>query len=364
MRRPLRRAAIALAALALALLAARVWLDRWVTARARGAVEALPGMRGRFADAEVRVRDLSYTLRDLRLEKHGASARTVLAVPRIRIRFAARPLLAGRLVVELELESPRLEVTQLRARGPEPSPGKPQELRETPRVGRGVARLPPLLVERAEVRDGELRYVLAADERSPTVRLHHIELTVENLATRRARARDAPVVLAGSATLQRSGAVSVFATADPHARRPTFAGRARLDGLRFEELGDLVAGSGVEPDRGVLAMAIRFAADEGRVSGAVRPSVEGGGTRAADPGLVDGIKSALADASLDVFGDPAMERAGVTTIPIVGVVKDPDARPLPVVIGLLRNAFVQGLTSALRGPPPAGVRERRGREPG
>jgi hypothetical protein len=355
-----RRAAIALAALALVLVAARVALERWVTARARGAVAALAGRGGTIADVDVRLRDLSCTLQGLRLEKRGTggASSSVLEVPVVRVRLAPRPLLRGRLVVTLELEAPRLVVTQARKRGREPPPGAPQEFPEAPRVGRDIARFPALVVERAEVRDGELRYVLAAEPRAPVLRLHGIELTVENLPTRRALATGAPAVLAARATLQRTGAISVFATADPAARRATFAGRAHLRGLRFAELGDLVAGSGVEPDRGVVEMEVRFNAADGKIAGAVRPTVTGGGTRPAEPQVADRIKSALADDALDLFDDAAAAKAGATTIPMVGTVKEPDAQPFPTVIGVLRNAFVQGLTATMRGPPPPEARAR------
>jgi hypothetical protein len=152
----------------------------------------------------------------------------------------------------------------------------------------------------------------------------------------------------------------VFATADPRAEKATFAGRGELRGLAFEELADLVAArAGVTPDRGVLHMQVRFRAAEGRIAGSVRPMVEGAGTRHASPDLLARLRSMIADDALDVFGARVSGRdPEATTIPIHGTVEDPGARSFPMVIGVLRSAFVQGLTAALEGPPPPAERER------
>jgi hypothetical protein len=68
----------------------------------------------------------------------------------------------------------------------------------------------------------------------------------------------------------------------------------------------------------------------------------------------------IADQSLDVFRDDVRGGADPsrTTIPFSATVKNPDAHPMAVVAGLLRNAFVMGLTAAFRGPPPPAEKDR------
>jgi hypothetical protein len=352
-RDPLRLAGVLVAAVA-AVLGARLALGAWIAARARRALAAVAGAHGTFARADVRVRDLSCTLRGVRFERRGGpgGAPPVLEIAEARVRLRARPLLRGRVVAQVELERPALNVVQRRKPPPEPAPGAPRQIAEAPRAGSGPERLPALVVERAQVRGGVLRIIDLTHPSAPELRLHGIELSVENLPTRPALAGEGPTVLAGRGTLARSGALTVFATADPRARRATFAGQGRLTGLRLEELRGLVAArSRVAPDEGVLDLVVRFEADAGAVSGAVRPTVQGGGTRAATPGLVAWLESALADRSLDLFEeDSAATAEGATTIPLRGTLAAA-AAPLPAIIGVLRNAFVQGLTAALRGPP-------------
>lgn len=362
MRRPPRRLVVAAVALVFVVAAGRLALAPVAAWRTRRALAALQGMHGTFAEVEVDVLGLSYAIRGLRIEKvtAGGGRLPMLEVERATFVLRGRELLRGRLVGSVDLDGPTLHVVQAPKPKPAPPPGEPQQVEEAPKEGRGLARVAPFRVDRAQARRGQILLVRASALKSPILRLHGIELVLDDLAAGSA-AGGRPTVLTGRGLLQRSGRISAFATADPGATRATFAGEAKLTGLRFVELGEIVADrSGIEPDSGVLDMVVRFAAVDGRISGEVRPILRGAGTRPASGGIAAHVKSMLADSSLDVFrsdvaggGNPQ-----VTTVPIAGTVKDPRARPVPIIIGILRNAFVAGLTAALSGPPSAETRER------
>jgi hypothetical protein len=363
MRRRTRRLAVVLAVLALVVVAARLALDPLATWRTRRALEGIEDMRGTFADVQVRVRDLSYSITDLRLEKAGAGGARLpfFRVDRARFGLQWRELVRGHVVARVDLDAPRLNVVQ-REKPQGETPEDVQQVEEAPKIGRGLERLAPFLVNRAQVRDGEILFIDASEPEKPRLGIHSIELTLENFASRPALSKGEPTVLAARGVLQRSGKVSAFATADPLAKALTFAGQAKLEGLQIAELQSLVgAKSGIEPDQGVLDLAVRFRAEDGRITGGVRPVLKDGGTRPADPGLGARLKSFLADAALEIFSDDAPGRDAVaTTIPIVGSVTNPDAQAMPTIIGILRNAFVQGLTSSLQGLPPPKAKEREG----
>ncbi len=151
-------------------------------------------------------------------------------------------------------------------------------------------------------------------------------------------------------------------TADPLAKKLTFAGQGRLQGLRLAELGELIGSkSDVAPDRGTLDMSLRFRAEDGRLSGGIRPILKGAGMRASKPGLGPKLKSLIADASLNIFKDDVPGRKAVaTTIPIEGRVDDPNLQLLPTILGVVRNAFVRGLSDSLQGLPPPKAKEKEG----
>jgi uncharacterized protein DUF748 len=365
--RRVSRLVLAAAALAVLGVSARLALHPLVVRRTREALLRLePGMRGTFSGVEIRVRDLSYAIRDLRVDKRaGGVIEPFFRARSARFSLSWKELLRGRLVVGVALEAPRLTVVQRKGRpGGEGDAGG--RIEEVPGSARRLAGLAPFRVDHAQVRDGTLVFEDARTRERPRVVLHGVEATLDNFAPRRGLSRREPTVLAAEATLQRSGRVSVFATADPLARRVTFAGEGRLTGLQLVELQEVFAAkSHVEPDRGVLDMTVTFKAVDGRVTGGVRPVLKGAGTEPADGSFLAQVESLVSDSSLHLFsdgagdGDPAR-----ATIPISGNVLDPRAQPIATVIGLLRNAFVRGLSDAFSGraPPragePGGAREQ------
>jgi hypothetical protein len=362
MRRRVPRLAIWIAAVALVLVVARLALDPIATWRTRAALSGLEGMRATFQDVEVGVVGLSYTIRGLRIEKvaAGGAALPFFQADRLHLALNWRELLRGHVVARVDLDAPRLNVIQKKASG---QPETAQQIQETPKVGRKLRDLAPFLVDRAQVKDGQVLVVDASKPERPTVRIHGIELTLENFATRPALSRGEPTVLAMRGTLQQSGRVSLFATADPLAKHVTFAGQGRIEGLRLAELSDVVgAHSDVTTEKGVMDMSVRFRADDGRITGGVRPIVRGASTKPSKgKGLRGQLESALADAALKLFKDDVQGREAVaTTIPISGTVTDPQAQAVPTIIGVLRNAFVRGLADSMSGLPPPKAKEKQG----
>lgn len=356
------RWAVVVAAIVLVLAAGRLALDPLATWRTRRVLTGLDGMRGTFADVEVRLVDLSYAIRDLRIEKvsAGGAALPFFEVARARFGLHWRELLRGDVVARIDLDAPKLNVVE--AKGETKASGGGQEIEEAPKVGRRLADLAPFLVDRAQVKDGEILFVDAREPERPRLWFHGIEATLENFATRPALAKGEPTVLAARGTVQRTGRVQVFATADPLAKGLTFAGQGRVEGLKLVELGELVRSkTGFVPDKGVLDMSLRFQAVNGRISGGLRPILKDPGTRPARPGLKAKLESGLTDAALNLFSDDVPGRDAVaTTIPLEGSVRDPKAQAMPTIMGILRNAFVRGLADSLSGLPPPKAKEREG----
>ncbi len=362
MRRRVPRLAIwIVVALAVVLVVARLALDPIATWRTRKVLSGIEGMRATFTSVDVGVIGLSYTIRDLTIEKVAAAGAALpfFEVARLHLALNWRELVHGHVVARVSLDSPRLNVIQKKASG---QPASAQQIQETPKVGRKLQDLAPFLVDRAQVRDGQVLVVDASKPERPIVRIHGIELTLENFATRPALSRGEPTVLAARGTLQKTGRISVFATADPLAKHVTFAGQGRVEGLQLAEISDVVgAHSDVTPDEGVMDMSVRFRAEDGRITGGIRPILKGAGTRSSKPGLLPKLESALADTALKLFKDDVPGRQAVaTTIPLSGTVSDPQAQAIPTAIGVLRNAFVRGLADSLSGLPPPKAKERQG----
>jgi hypothetical protein len=188
----------------------------------------------------------------------------------------------------------------------------------------------------------------------PRLVLHAVEATVENFSTRPALARGEPTVLALRGVLQGSGKVSLFATADPLTKKLTFAGQARVEGLELAELKEFIGErTGLDPKGGTLDVSMRFQAQEGSLSGGVRPILKDPQVGSASEGIGAKLKAWLVDTALDIFSDDVPGRDAVaTTIPIRGTVDAPSIQVLPTILGVVRNAFVVGLADSLEDLPP------------
>jgi hypothetical protein len=371
MPRPLKILAVVLAAILLVAVAVRLVLDPLATSRTRRVLAGLEGMDARFSRVHVTLLDLSYEIDGLRIEKRAAEGERLpfFEARSIRLGLLGRELLHGTLVGRVDLERPRLNLVQATdTKGPGEA-AKPegdeqprnarahaagQEVQETPTLGRKLRELLPFRLDRVQVRDGAVLWVDAREPEKPSLWFHGIEATLENFATRPALARREPTVLAARGTLQRTGRASIFATADPLAKKLTFAGQGRLEALELADLESLLASkSDVVPDKGTVDMSLRFRAEDGMLSGGIRPLLKGVQTRPGKPGPVPKLKSFLADTTLNIFKDEVPGRNAVaSTIPIEGRVDDPELQLVPTILGVVRNAFVRGLADSLRGLPP------------
>lgn len=328
-------------------------LVRWGTRRA---LAGMDGMRGSFDSVHLRLSDLSYEIRDLRIDKvdDGGKANPFIHVVRARAGVYGRELLRGHIVGDVELDHPKITLVESH---------DPEE-RRTPGQAGGIAKrlqaVTPIRMDRVEVKDGEVVWVDDRESEDPVLRLHGVEATLENFATTAALARDEPTVLAMTGTLQTSGKLQVFATADPLAKALTFAGQATLRDFSLREVGNLMdAKSEVRPDKGTIDLFARFQAKAGELTGGVRPFLKGADLKAAEPGLGPKLKEWIGDAALTIFKDDETG-AVATTIPIEGTVEGPQIQAVPTILGVLRNAFVRGLRGGLTGVPPPRAEKKEG----
>jgi hypothetical protein len=349
------------AAAVLALLVvARIALTPLVEWRLRRALHEMRDLEGTFSRLDLSVIRLSGTVHDLRIEKLSAEGRRTpyLQVAQAQVGLYWRELIRGHAVGAAELRKPKISLVS--AHHP-----RQEQLGEVPEIGKKLQELAPLRLDRVEVREGEVLWIDARYPERPRVWVHGIDATVENFATRDALARGEPSVLAASGTVQRSGQLSLFASADPLAKSLTFAGQAEIKGLKLVELGELLAATqDLAPTKGTLDMVARFACVDGHITGGIRPILQDPGVRQAKPGLGAKLKEILADVGIDLLSDRVPERNAVaTTIPFEGDVRRPGAQLWPTVLGVIRNAFVSGLAASLTDlPPSAGDTARAARQ--
>jgi hypothetical protein len=338
-----QRIATAVAASALIVLAAVVAaadpLARWATREALG---RLDGYSAEFASVDVRLGELTYVLRDLRLQSARDDAPiTSGSIARAEVSLDGGALLRGDLVARVVLDQPKVHVVR-------------REPAANPQLVRAVARgsLPRAVLKQVEVRGGELVWTdLTTNDAPPRLRVHDVELTLRDYPLDPSAHADVGgrASLEVRARVERSGDLHAVLDASPAAERLTFSGRARLQGLKLEDISRLItANSSYTPEGGTFRATVEVRAEAGELDGEVRPVVASPEVSTEGSGLAAAVKELAADAAVAAATeDVAGAGEGLTArIPIGGSVEEP-ARPIATFLKIVAAGLGRGLSETL-----------------
>ena len=256
---------------------------------------------------------------------------------------------------------------------PENAPAAAQKKKEQPAqpseavdLNELLHKITPLEVDHIDILDGEVAFVDTSRPERPELWLHDLQLSVENLTDRVRLTEGRPVLLTASATLAKSGAVSILITADPFEKGLTFSGRAAIVGLQTAELYRFIEpATKLQAPEGTIDLFVEFDCRNGQLTGGVKPVLKNVKIRPDDKGFFTALKAWVVDVAIKLFSDRVRDRNGVVTvIPIKGTLTGPGVEPWPAIFGVMRNAFIEGLTSgyahlpppSAEAPPPPGAR--------
>ena len=330
-------------------------LARYATRRALASV---PGYVGSFEDAHVSIIPLlQYEVTKLKLEPSDRSRPTLYAEDMVAS-LDWKWLLRRKIRVAASVFKGNLVLREARGKAGTAT---------IPDLSSIITRLAPGQLHRVQVRRSEFTYVFrnekdekgkeqqAAEGRStvPKLWIHDVEATIENLATRPDLAEGA-TTFAMTGTLNKSGKVTLFATADPLAKGITFAGQMAIKGFDLRDAYNLVdSKSDVAFGKGTLDLLGRFGCNAGKLTGAVQPVIKNAEVKAAKEDFGTKVKAWAANLGVDLLSDRVPGRNAVSTVvPIEGNLTDPQIQLWPTLFGVFRNAFVQGIGEAFSHLPP------------
>jgi hypothetical protein len=340
-----------LAALVLLIIAGRLALGAFAVWRTRQALATLRGYRSEFSDVSVSILNLSYTIdglelrRDPAAEASGMNGPVLFRAKRILIGIDWRQVVRHRaIVVAVKVEEPKLDVVVAGSR----------RHGAAFRIGEKISKLPPMAIERIDVQRGAVAFIEETGDGRPALWLHDLDAAVENLATRPALAHGEPAMLAASSSVQKTGQLSIFVTADPFSRRITLCARASIEHLDLREVASLVAKeSDYAPRRGTIDLFAEVHVLDGRISGGVKPVLKNVDAAPSRRGLAPKLKAWLVDAGQRPADRAGGRRAATEVVPLDGDISDPKADTWPATWTLLRNALANGLTAMLEELPRA-----------
>jgi len=334
------------------LLLIRLVLDPLAAHYTQKGLDGMPDYQGEFERVHVTLLPPGYMIQKLKLTEElrdGPAHEPFLYAEHAHVGLSGRDLLHGHLVARVRIDDPKITIVK---RAPSPEEKKPPAV---PSPSEQLRKMPELRVTRVEIRGGELAYKDLTAKNHPQIWLHHLQLAVENFATRPELGGGRPITVDGRGKLGKSGDLTLFVSADPWTKGLTFAGRVAVKGLQTAELYDIIeAGTNLHAPEGTIDVLAEFEAHDGVITGGVRPVLKNVKVKPDDGSFGTRLKAWAADKALNLFSDRVPDRNAVaTTIPIKGRITDPHAQLMPTVMGVVRNAFVEGVTESFaRLPPP------------
>ena len=333
----------------------RLLLDPVAAHFTRKALRDADGIRGDFHSVHVTVFPPGYQIRRIKIVEHPRDdwKNPLFYAERVAATVDMSELFHARLVARVRLDAPKIVIAERGKKAEKKAAGVPD-------VRDALLRVLPARVNRIEIREGELLYRDLTAPRDPEIWVHDLELAVENIATRPNLAGGRPVTVSGSAKLGRSGDITLFVSANPFARKLEFAGKFSVEGWRAAELFDLIEpATDLQTPEGTISVFTEFKSAAGLITGGVKPVLKNVKIRPTEDNFGNKLKAWLADKGLRLFSDRVPDRnAVVTVVPIKGRLDDPDVQLWPAVIGVIRNAFVEGISSGFTHlPPPTAEKE-------
>ena len=222
-------------------------------------------------------------------------------------------------------------------------------------LNREFSKITPLDVDHVDILDGQVAFIDTSRAERPEIWLHDLQLSVENLTTRLHLADGRPVLLTATGTLASSGKVWIFITAEPFEKGLTFSGRAAVVGLQTSDLYRFIEpATKLHAPEGTVDLFIEFDCRNGDLNGGVKPVLKNVKVRPSKKNPFAVLEAWAADVAVKIFSDRVATRNAVATvIPIKGTLTGVDVQLWPAIFGVMRNAFVQGLTSGYAHLPPA-----------
>jgi hypothetical protein len=357
--RILRRLLIAVVIVVALVVIVRLLLDPIATAATRKGMAKMEGMKGDFERVHVTLFSPGYTITHLKIiEEPGGSWKTpIFYAEAVHVGVSWRRLFHGELVAAVRLVEPKIDVIAGKA------PEKPKTPAKAPDLSEQLQKVTAFKIDRIEILRGELLFRDLAEPRHPELWIHDLELAAENIPTRARMAGSRPTTLSGRGTVGRSGTMTLFVSADPFASPLAFEGRFEMVGLKVAELFDFIEPkTKLQTPKGTVDLFAEWKSRGGRIEGGVKPVLKNVEVKPAESGAWDRVKAWLANKTVKAASDRVEGRNAVTTVvPIEGRLASPDIQLWPAVLGVIRNAFIEGLASGFAHLPPAKAPDEQGK---
>ena len=344
-----RRTAILVLSILGVLIAARVaapFVIEWYLNRE---LARLPDYRGHIEDVDLSLIDGHFAVDELRLDKRKGNPKLpFLRVDRIEVDYRWDALIKGRIVADVTVDRPVLNVMPAATAKRKPSDQIDRE-EEGEAITETIQTLLPTKIHHLHVRGGAVRFKDTTTSPDVNLNITRLNLFVSNLSNQPPASKTAmPTRGRATARLQKSGRLRAAIRLNIFPEHPTFDLDLALRGLDVRELNEFAkAYAKADMEKGTASFFIELKAQKGRIKGYFKPMLDSvevldtDGGDEDDPWYRKAWEGAVG-AVEELFEDQDKDRAA-TRIPIAGRVDQPGVDVWTSVVGLVVNAFIEAL---------------------
>lgn len=251
-------------------------------------------------------------------------------------------LIHGRLVGELEFNTPKLVFTRNRTEIGDVK-------KDTNDFRKILKDFMPLKVNRFEVNNGSVHYVDKTSSPKVDVAIVQAHILAKNLTNAAKHKEVLPATIVADAKAY-EGTVSFNMKLDPLAERTAFDMNAEVKNTNLVKLNDfLKAYANVDVNRGTLGLYTEFVSNKGKYKGYVKPvlkDLDVLGPEDNRDNFFHKIWEGLVGLAANVLENPKKDQVA-TKIPIEGDINGGRTDILDTIFSLLRNAFIQALVPSI-----------------
>ncbi|MES2646984.1 MAG: DUF748 domain-containing protein [Bacteroidota bacterium] len=253
-----------------------------------------------------------------------------------------KALFKGSLVGEVIIRNPALVFTQNRV---EPS----QVQKDTSDFRRVIKDLMPLKINRVVIHNGQLRYKDLSASPKVDIGMKELNLVAENLRNSYQTGELLPASLKADAKVY-SGTFNLSIKMNPLAKEATFDLNSKMENTDLTQLNDfLQAYAGVDVNKGRFGLYTEMAARNGRYKGYVKPIIKDldvVGPEDKRDNLFGKLWEHVVGGAAQLFTNKKKDQLA-TEIPLEGSTSKLKAGTWYAIMDMLRNAFIQALTSSV-----------------
>jgi len=323
----------------------RLFLPTIVLHYANKNLANVDGYYGHIEDIDISLYRGAYEINNMYLnKKEPKTGKQVdfFKAPNIDLSIQWSALFNGRLVGELEFNSPQLIFTKDKA-----------ELgnvkKDTNDFRKILKNFMPFKVNRFEVNNGTITYKDQSSSPNVNVSIKQAHIIAENLtnATRQKDALPANIVATGKAY---EGTMNFNMKLDPLAQKTAFDMNAEIKNTNLVPLNNFLKAYGnFDVNKGRFGLYTEFASKNGHYKGYVKPIIKDLDVLGPED-RKDNVFRKLWEAAVGAVGNvltnPKKEQIA-TKVPIEGDYKSSDTNILEAIWELLRNAFIQALMPSI-----------------